>query len=294
MRHHDNEEAKRLNAQPWQIELLALNPEYVSWGPHEDYMTKEGDGWNSRQVFDSWTAFGPWALDDLNECVNFYFSIDRAAEDCKTCGGNGEHPDAQWVSQSFYSHSSPFKSKTPRELQAEAVLARFGGKSHELLGHEVFPSEELLAKYGPEFRAFCEQMRTRGGWNDAITEDEAAALVKEGRAKEGSTAATINAQNTPEARGFGHDGINRWILVNARCARFGIPTECPTCEGHGHVFTAPEATVMLTLWWLHPRKGCSRGIEVKNIQREQLPAVFAFLQEARKRNDKRFSKLPPA
>jgi hypothetical protein len=127
MRYADEDEAKKLNAAPWQVELLALNPSYLGWGPHEDYMwTKDSEGWNSCQLFDSWSAFGPWHLDELNECVNFYFSVERASEDCKTCGGNGEHPDAQWVGQSWYSHSSPFKHKTLGELQAEAVMARFG------------------------------------------------------------------------------------------------------------------------------------------------------------------------
>ena len=45
----------QLNAEPWQVELLSFNPDYVSWGPHEDYMLKEGSGWDSRQIFDTWS-----------------------------------------------------------------------------------------------------------------------------------------------------------------------------------------------------------------------------------------------
>lgn len=293
MRYEDKEEAARINAKPWQVELLAMNPEYLGWGPHEDYMWTLSDGWNSEKTFTSWAEFGPWGLDDLNECVNFYFSLERKSEDCKTCGGKGAHPDAQWVSESFYSHSSPFKHKDFREQQAEAVMARFGGESRSLHGHGNYPSEETFAKYKLEFRAFCESMvRDGGGWKGRITQDEADALITEGRAKAGETADQINAQNQDGARGLGHDAINRWILVKARCARFGIPYQCPDCEGHGHTFIEPDAQVFLTLWWLHPRKGCSRGIEVQNIQREELPAVVAFLQAARKRNDERFAKLP--
>lgn len=59
----------------WQVELLALNPRYVFWAPGDDYMN--GDGWEKNWRHDSWAAFreGGWNLDDLNECVHFYFEI---------------------------------------------------------------------------------------------------------------------------------------------------------------------------------------------------------------------------
>lgn len=293
MKYHDDEEAARLNAAQWQLDLLKLNPSYLGWGPHEDYMWKEGDGWNSRQIFATWVDFGPWKLCDLNECVNFYFSVHRASEDCATCGGSGTHPDAQWVADSFYSHSSPFKPQSLRAMQAEAIMRGFGSDPKRSLGFGTYPSEELLEKYGPAFRAFCERMRERGSWADDITEDEAAKLIEERRANPGDTAASINARNAPGARGIdGHDAINRWILIKRRCERLGLPDTCPTCEGRGHVFTEPAAHVSLTLWWLHPRKGCSRGLEVTKLAEEDLPAVFAFLRAAADRNADRFAKVP--
>src|SRR5574340_424499 len=95
MRIYDENDAAELNAEPWQIDLLNLNPSYVCWGPHEDYMWKENEGWDGRVINETWTAFGPWALDSCNECVNFYFSVIRDSMDCPSCGGNGYHPDAQ-------------------------------------------------------------------------------------------------------------------------------------------------------------------------------------------------------
>jgi hypothetical protein len=161
VKYHDDEEAARLNAEQWQLDLLKMNPEYLGWGPHEDYMGKEGDGWDSRQVFATWADFGPWKLDDLNECANFYFSVNRASEECATCAGKGTHPDAQWISESWYSHSSPFKPQGFRAMQAEAIMERFGGPARHLHGFGNYPSEELLQKYGAPFREFCEEMRTR-------------------------------------------------------------------------------------------------------------------------------------
>lgn len=43
----------------------------------------------------------------------------------------------------------------------------------------------------------------------------------------------------------------------------------------------------------HPRKGCSRGIEVQNVQESELPEIFAWLRQAAERNAERFSRLPP-
>ncbi len=240
MKYHDNDEAASLNAEEWQLDLLKLNPVYLGWGPHEDYMWKKGEGWDSRKIFTTWAEFGPWKLDELNECVNFYFSVNRESEECKTCGGNGDHPDAQRVVNTFYSH-----------MNAE------GEK-----------------------------------WNDKITGDECEVLIAAGRAKQGVTAAELNAQNQPGARGFGHDAINRMILTEQRLKRLGLPRNCPACEGEGYVYTAPAAHASLTLWWLHPRKGCSRGLEVTRLEQADLPAVFAFLRSAAERNAQRFSKVP--
>ena len=68
---------------------------------------------------------------------------------------------------------------------------------------------------------------------------------------------------------------------------------CSNCNGKGHVYTADEARVSLVYWLVHPRKGCTRGVEVKNIQETDLPEVFAFLHEAKDRVANLFSKLPP-
>jgi hypothetical protein len=64
------------NIDQWKLDLLALNPEYCSWGPYEDSMIVNNAGWRSPAFFESWENFGPWGLDSYNECVNFYFEID--------------------------------------------------------------------------------------------------------------------------------------------------------------------------------------------------------------------------
>lgn len=304
MRHYptdesDRKDAEQLRAEPWMLDQLKLNPDYVSWGPHEDYMWKEGDGWDSRSVLDTWADFGPWTLNDLNEVVNFYFGIDRDGKPCPVCGDRGYHPDAQWITESFYTHSSPFTTPTPDEDATKALLARLGGQfTPSAIGRGSLPPDAVVARYGKPFLEFCVRTMERGGaWHDDITQDEADALVEAGRYgpetfhKE-TTANAINAVNSGKAGLDRHDAINRCILVEQRCNRLGVPLNCERCDGHGHVFTTDTARLVLTLWVLHPRKGCSRGVEVKDVRQEDLPAIYAYLREAAERNAERFSKVP--
>lgn len=254
---YDLKDAKQMNVEPWQLDLLKLNPSYVSWGPGEDYMKGKRDegGWDAGQAFDSWKSFGPWGLDDLNEVVNFYFSVHRENKPCEHCKQSGLNPATHQISEDFYDFAN-----------------------------------------------------TGRRWNDKITQDEVDALIEKNRLmdftseytkekgwqKHGRpvTAAEVNAaQNRRGAGLISHDAINRWILIETRAKRLGVYGHCEHCEGKGYIYTAPNAHVTLTLWFLHPRKGCSRGVEINNITQEDLPEIAKFLKQANERNMERFAKI---
>lgn len=307
----ERREAEELGAQPWMLDVLACNPSYVSWGPHEDYMmvksAQETDfdakhhldgGWASRVLLKTWSAFQPdWSLNELNECVNFYFTIVRDSEPCSICGGDGMHPDAKWVNDSWYEHSSPFADETASQRDIKNLLGSFSLEtpSQEPLRSESFPSEELIARYGAQFRQFAEEMRIHKYWCNRITQDEVDTLLARGRLPERTragrpwTAAEVNGAGT--GNGYDHDAINRWICVSRRLQRLGMPEACEDCRGSGHIYTEPEAHLSLVLWWLHPRKGSSRGIEIDRIEESEVPLAREFLREAARRNAERFSRV---
>lgn len=292
----DQKHLDQLNAEQWQVDLLKLNPDYCAWGIHEDYMIKPNSkGWDSPIEHDSWGSFDI-GLGDLNEVVNFYFELSRKAEDCNC--SSGYHPDASWVADSFYRHSSPFKNESMSSRETKVLLQSFSEKITEShfadLGVASFPSEETLSKYGSGFREFCESMRDGDGrWSNKITEDEFEYLKEKGRSREYSSYQECNDKE--DIAGLGsHDGINRMFLIEKRLERFGIPETCTKCEGHAYVYTADIAHVNLNLWLLHPRKGCSRGVEIRNILENDLPSVFEFLRTARRRNESRFALIPGA
>jgi hypothetical protein len=167
---------KELNAAEWMVETLRTNPDYVFWGPHEDYMTETKSQWGSRVSISSWSDFD-WTLDELNECVNFYFEIRRENKECKACDQSGYNPETRKISDDWYD----------------------------------------FAESGRE-------------WSHRITQVEADALVKAGRFPKGSTAEDINRD---AHKGLGHDAINQGICVNARAKRKGGYGLCPKCKGKG-------------------------------------------------------------
>ncbi len=98
--------------------------------------------------------------------------------------------------------------------------------------------------------------------------------------------------NEVNRNGHLHDTINQWICVKARAQYLGVYGYCEFCnEGDATIYDEPNAKVGLQLWYLHPRKGCSRGVYIEHVEQEDLPEVFAYLKEANERNIERFSKL---
>lgn len=309
----DSEELARLNVEPWQSDLLKLNPSYVFWGPHEDYMWKEGEGWDSRITVARWKD-NKIGLDELNEVANFYFKLTRDAVDCDACGGRGLTPEARRIDEQWYGKASfdPVAyGATPLTVDHPALVAEARRQIDRSPGY-----------YGTGEAAVQRECRRlfelwRGQWCHHLIQADVDALVaadrlwdftrrprtEEQKAKLAETGGywmpegnghtpTADEVNAWSLSGIAHDAINSWACVRARCEREGIPMTCPKCDGHGHLYTAERGHVELVLWLLHPRKGASRGVEYQLIEQDDLPSVFAFLREARDRNAERFAKVP--
>lgn len=96
---YDLQEAKEMEVPSWMLDCLQMNPSYCSWGPYEDCMTS-GVGWNEALFFETFDEM--FELDDLNEVVNFYFSVERNAEDCPVCLGTGKNKEVAELQRSWY------------------------------------------------------------------------------------------------------------------------------------------------------------------------------------------------
>lgn len=67
------------------------------------------------------------------------------------------------------------------------------------------------------------------------------------------TAAQVNEWSIAT---FGHDGINSSVVIRGRCDRYGTPTTCEACQGHGSVEAYPGQREEREAWeWEYPPEG---------------------------------------
>lgn len=266
----DEKELQKLNAEQWQIDLLKLNPSYVWWGNFEDYMSKDGGGWDSRVNLSSWNEH--WELDELNELVNFYFELYRENHECPHCEGSGLNKETKQLADDWYDFNGTGRRWCDKITQDEVEeLVRHGRLSDYMPTKKWYRYEEDTNKW------FV--MDESNGWeNRKWVESEIPEMPK---------ASSVNmGQNQ---RGMhSHDAINRWICVEKRAKRLGIYGHCDHCVS-GRIYDEQTAKIALQLWYLLPRKGCSRGVYIKNIEQNEIPEIINYLKVAADRNNNRFS-----
>lgn len=259
----DQKELKVLNAKNWQIDLLKLNPNYVYWGCFEDYMSNKEGGWSSRVITPTWKGF-EFNLDELNECVNFYFQLYRKNHECPHCEATNYNTQTKQINDDWYDFAGKGTkwSKNISDVEVEALM-KAGRISDVSKFHGYYDTEaNKWWKFENRQKIECEK-------------------------PEFPSAAAVNEWSKT---GFGHDSINKWLCVEARAKHLGVFGHCDKCE-EGYIYDESEGKIALQLWIIHPRKGCSRGVYIEEIKEEDLPEVFKYLKEAADRNQNRFSKV---
>jgi len=216
-------------------------------------MAERHGGWESPCFSHGWGDF-ELPLNDLNELVNFYFEVCRPAQSCKDCQGTGLNHGTRRLSEDFYDHACR-GTRWCEDITQDEVDALL----HEGRLQELYPSREAWIT------------ALNGGPRPVITAEQ----VNRWRQSSNS---------------LGYDALDKHTLVKCRAKRLGIYGICPVCAGRGEVFTGP-AQVNLVLWVIYPRKGASCGIEISNIQQEDLPAIFEFLATGAARNAERFARV---
>jgi len=242
--------------------------------PKEDYEKKDLEDLNAKE----------WMMDALKMNPDY------------NCWGNGE--DYMWTKEKSGWNSSveleSFDNAFSLDELNELVnfhfeVTRDSVRCEDCDGSGQNPETKQISDDWYDFEG------TGRKWNSRITQDEVDALWDRNRLrgdfKQKPTAEEVNAWN--RGGGMGHDAINQWICVETRAKRLGVYGNCEKCNGKGYIYTAPKAHLALQMWFLHPRKGASRGVYLKNIDKKDVNKVIAYLQEAAKRNADRFSRLQP-
>jgi hypothetical protein len=266
----DVKDLLKLNAEKWQIDLLSKNPEYVFWGNYEDYMSDKNAGWRSPAELETFDEI--WTLDDYNELVNFYFEVFRKNHSCPHCDGGGLNPETKQLEEDWYDFDGTGRRwcNNIGEVEIEDLVK--GGRLSDLMDgwyryeekKDVWFSLDRSLPMAQREWVECEKPKF-------------------------PTPEKVNEWSKSGGLG-GHDAINRWICIKARAKHLGVYGYCEHCDD-GRIYDDEKATVSLQLWYLHPRKGTSRGVYVKQIKETDIPRVIEYLKEAAKRNAERFSKI---
>lgn len=132
--------------------------------------------------------------------------------------------------------------------------------------------------YNPATTAIADDFygneRPQNRWADKITQDEADALVKAGRLPSKSTADQVNKEQH-KSRLFGHDAINRHVLIEARAKRLGVWGFCPRCKGDGDAWESEAQHKLADAWEsTQPPKG--EGYQVWETVSEGSPISPVF------------------
>lgn len=176
---------------------------------------------------------------------------------CTRCEGDGGSPQArhlqsQWYGKTFFrpeqTGSTPF---TPDMLIVKNLVTERVRRSREMYARNYgwYTEERAIAQ---ESARLCDLWNIR--WSHHLAQEDVDALIEGNRlydfthtwSREGgwqprdpSPVVTAKQVNEWSLHGLSHDSINCWIVVKAACARLGVDSKCPICDGHGNTETYP-------------------------------------------------------
>jgi hypothetical protein len=184
----------------------------------------------------------------LNKVWGGYLMPDGLSDEvqCPDCKGTGESPEAYEITQKWYGYSDfdPAESgREPYTSQTPAVRERAERNVKDAPWY--YGSGEIA--FQREAKRLADLYNSRLACH--LTQEDVDALIADNRLWDFTRrwdseqrkwvdldpmpVVTAEQVNQWELRGMGHDSINRWVVVRARCERMGVSTACATCDGHG-------------------------------------------------------------
>ncbi|MCC7017808.1 MAG: hypothetical protein IT564_11465 [Rhodospirillales bacterium] len=172
---------------------------------------------------------------------------------CEQCGGNGYSPEASLLHGIWYLSQHELKdmqalidSVMGSDLKAFAQGFVDRAKNIELRGTRGGWSSWAMSVATPQWCYEIEQCDVQAlvdadrlwDFTRIPRTPEQKQLVPEGRywmSEPNGYIPTAQEINEWNSKGMGHDSINCWQCVKARCNMYGVPTTCSVCDGDGYV-----------------------------------------------------------
>lgn len=167
-------------------------------------------------------------------------------EECARCDGSGSSPRAAelhdlWYGKVPFDPASKGSTALTSETPEVRALAEWNiGRSPDFYGTGDTAIVREARRLAAHFNRY---------WMHHVDQDDVDALIAEGRLHDLThtctkgdgwkprdpmptvTAADVNLWSLA---GFGHDSINSWVVIKAKCEREGVSPTCSACDGHGH------------------------------------------------------------
>lgn len=206
----------------------------------------------------------------LNERWEGYLNPGFGAKQCEACAGSGYSPFAKSLHDKWYGYA-PFD---PRETGSRPLSA----DDDHVLAFARRNVENSPSYYGRgETAVIREACRLADMWNGQLghhlNQDDVDALIEGDRLgdftrrprtpEQAKELKRTGAYWLAESNGYrptaeevnrwaiettGHDSINCWTVINARCARAYLPVHCAICDGHGEVWPSEQARADFDAW----------------------------------------------
>lgn len=215
----------------------------------------------------------------LNEVWDGYINPHYTATKCTACGGSGYSDEYRALENKWYGYI-PFKPEetgsTPYKLDHPLVLQIAKKKIDGSPDFYIRPGESTLSALYREALRLCSLWNSQ--WYHHLSQADIDALIENGRLWDFTRVPRTEEQKQahaeyrknggghwmPESNGYhptaqevndwsignlmGHDSINAWIVIKARCERDGVPYLCQTCNGKCRFWPSPEAEKLYEEW----------------------------------------------
>lgn len=151
-----------------------------------------------------------------------------SAQKCRTCDGTGYSQEAKKLDDAWYSFDKQDYIQLPN------------GRRYNNAAWQYHLDED-------DVKALLDADRLWDFTREPIN-DEQRAIVKEKVANGENSWLPFNNGYVPTPEevnewakhGMGHDSVNNWTVVKAKCNRLNIPSMCEVCEGTGELWATPD------------------------------------------------------
>ena len=194
----------------------------------------------------------------LNKPYEGFINPLYCASGCSACGGTGYSDHARHLTNLWYGYVpfQPADFGSVPFLPTDEPIRRRALYNVKSAPHLYGTSEGAIVR---EATRLCRLFN--GQWSHHLNERDVAALVAadrlwdltrdhgpKGWGERHGRVPTPREVNLWSISGFGHDSINKSVVVRARCEREGQPELCAQCAGAGEFWPSEEAKAAYDAW----------------------------------------------